>query len=246
MRILFAGESWMSHTIHVKGFDSFTTSTYSEGVKWIKEAFEHNGHTFEYIPGQDVSNKFPFVLEDLLKYDIIILSDIGANTFLLNEKTFNQSVKLPNRLELIREYVNQGGAFLMIGGYLTFSGIDGKAKYHGTAVEECLPVILKETDDRREIPQGGRPAVIKRDHEIFDGIEGDFPEILGYNQFKAKENTEVLMKIFDDPFLVVGSYGKGKTAAFATDCSPHWAPPEFVDWKGYRVFWNNILTYLKK
>ncbi|MBP7979955.1 MAG: cytoplasmic protein, partial [Sebaldella sp.] len=27
-KILIAGESWTSHTIHIKGFDTFTTSKY--------------------------------------------------------------------------------------------------------------------------------------------------------------------------------------------------------------------------
>ena len=35
-KILIAGESWMSHTVHVKGFDSFTTSVYEEGIEYIK------------------------------------------------------------------------------------------------------------------------------------------------------------------------------------------------------------------
>ena len=39
-KILIAGESWTSHTIHIKGFDTFTTSVYEEGVKWLKEALE--------------------------------------------------------------------------------------------------------------------------------------------------------------------------------------------------------------
>ena len=31
MRVLLAGESWTMHTIHQKGFDSFTTTAYAEG-----------------------------------------------------------------------------------------------------------------------------------------------------------------------------------------------------------------------
>ena len=32
-KILLAGESWTSHTIHIKGFDSFFTSFYEEGAE---------------------------------------------------------------------------------------------------------------------------------------------------------------------------------------------------------------------
>ena len=37
-KVLLAGESWMSYTTHVKGFDSFYTSTYETGEKWLKAA----------------------------------------------------------------------------------------------------------------------------------------------------------------------------------------------------------------
>ena len=42
-RVLLAGESWMSYTTHVKGFDSFYTSVYETGEKWLKEALEKGG-----------------------------------------------------------------------------------------------------------------------------------------------------------------------------------------------------------
>lgn len=243
-KILFAGESWTSHTIHVKGFDSFTTSKYEEGVQWIRAAFEKNGHEFIFIPGQDVSAKFPYSMEELQSYDLLILSDIGANSFLLSEKTFTQSEKVPNRLKMIQEYVKEGGSFLMIGGYLSFMGIDGKGRYHNTPIEECLPVMMQEVDDRRECPEGISPKIADKVPEVFQNIPDLFPDVLGYNQFIAKPDSRVLMKVGDDPFLVVGTYGKGKTAAYASDCSPHWAPPEFVNWDGYPVFWNNLADYL--
>ena len=39
-RVLIAGESWTVHSIHQKGFDSFTTTEYAEGVRWLREALE--------------------------------------------------------------------------------------------------------------------------------------------------------------------------------------------------------------
>jgi hypothetical protein len=43
-KILIAGESWTSFTTHVKGFDTFTTSTYAEDVDGIRDAFESGGY----------------------------------------------------------------------------------------------------------------------------------------------------------------------------------------------------------
>ena len=43
-RVLIAGESWMTHSIHVKGMDSFTTSAYVEGVEPLRRALTGRDH----------------------------------------------------------------------------------------------------------------------------------------------------------------------------------------------------------
>src|SRR5450756_154487 len=104
MRVLIVGESWTVHSIHQKGFDSFTTTDYAEGVEWLRSALEQHGHEVVHQPCHVASRKFPFTAKDLAEYDCVMLSDIGANTLLLHPETFAQSKSLPNRLETIREY----------------------------------------------------------------------------------------------------------------------------------------------
>ena len=118
-------------------------------------------------------------MEELKQYDLVILSDIGANTLLLPGATFNRSEKMPNRCNLIRDYVNDGGALLMVGGYLTFSGVDAKGKWHDTAVQEVLPVEVLTVDDRMEHCEGVKPVTVG-EHEALKGIPTDWPEVLGY------------------------------------------------------------------
>ena len=36
----------------------------------------------------------------------------------------------------------------------------------------------------------------------------------------------------------------GRSAVFTSDCAPHWAPPEFLDWPGYRVLWPNLIRWV--
>ena len=179
-KALLAGESWMSYTTHVKGFDSFYTSVYETGEKWLKEALEKGGYEVTFLPNHVAAEQFPFTMEELKKYDCVILSDIGANTLLLPAATFTKSVKMPNRADLIRDYVQEGGALLMIGGYLTFSGVDAKGKWHDTAVQEVLPVEVLTVDDRMEHCEGIRPVTVK-EHEALKGLPKEWPEILGYN-----------------------------------------------------------------
>ena len=62
---------------------------------------------------------------------------------------------------------------------------------------------------------------------------------MGYNRLIPAEG-EVILECQGDPFLTVRRVGQGRTAAFASDCSPHWAPMEFVNWAYYRAFWNQL------
>jgi uncharacterized membrane protein len=245
-KILIAGESWMSHTIHVKGFDSFTTSVYEEGVEYIKSALEEGGYEVDFLPNHLAADKFPTTLEELNQYEAVILSDIGSNTLLLPKSVFTQGKKLPNRLELVKEYVEKGGSFLMIGGYMSFTGIDAKTRYGETAVKDILPIRMLDTDDRVEAPQGFHPQVVK-EHEILDGIAKEWPHFLGYNKTIALEDRgEHLVTIDGDPFISVMEYGKGRTAIFTSDCAPHWGPVEFLNWEYYNKLWINILNWMTR
>ena len=244
-KVLLAGESWMSYTTHVKGFDSFYTSVYETGEKSIKRAFEEGGYEFTFLPNHLATEEFPFSLEELKQYDLIILSDIGANTLLLPGATFTRSEIMPNRCNLLRDYVLDGGALLMVGGYLTFSGVDAKGKWQDTAVQEVLPVQVLATDDRMEHCEGVRPVSVK-EHAILEGLEKTWPRVLGYNKTILKPEAELLATVCDDPFIALGEYGKGRSAVFTTDCAPHWAPPEFCEWKDYNRLFQNLACWLTK
>jgi uncharacterized membrane protein len=242
-KILIAGESWTVHSIHQKGFDSFTTTEYAEGVKWLREALDNGGYDIEYQPAHVAATDFPCELNDLNQYDCVVLSDIGTNTLLLHPETFNSSHALPNRLQLIADYVRNGGGLVMIGGYLTFQGIDAKARYHGTPVEDVLPVMIDPLDDRSEQPQGVKPVVVDNKHPIVSGLETEWPILLGYNRVKPKMGSSTIVKVDEDPLIVAMSIDKGRSVAFTSDCGPHWAPPDFVEWAGYARLWQQLIGW---
>ena len=136
-----------------------------------------------------------------------------------------------------------GGGLVMVGGYLTFQGIDAKGQYAGTAVEEALPVALMRADDRVESPQGVTPAVTDAAHPMLRGVPPDWPDLLGYNRASPKSGATLVATVGDDPLLVAGNFGKGRGVAFTSDCGPHWAPPPFVEWPGYAALWNGIAEW---
>ncbi|MRG88138.1 glutamine amidotransferase [Salinibacillus xinjiangensis] len=243
VKILFIGESWTIHMIHTKGFDSFESTKYEEGATYLLNRLRDSGVDVDYMPAHEVQVHFPNSREELAKYDSIVISDVGSNTFLLQNSTFYEMQIVPNALSLIRDYVQNGGGLLMIGGYLSFMGIEGKANYKNTVLADVLPVEMREKDDRIEKPEGVHPITKDHQHTITKGL-GEWPRFLGYNQFAAKSDADVLVEIESNPFLVVGTYQKGKTACFASDCAPHWGSKEFMDWNQYQTLWVNILEYL--
>lgn len=243
-RILVVGESWTSVETHCKGFDYFMTVSHNEGIKWLKAALENGEFLVEHLPSQAVAADFPTDPAILKEYDVIMLSDIGSNSFLLHPDTYVRSRRTTNRLKLIQQYVKEGGGLCMIGGYMTFQGIDGRGRWHGTPVEACLPVEIHFCDDRVEVPEGYEPQVVQGEHPILKGIPDQWPFLLGYNRVRTKPEGLNLLEHEGDPILIVGTYGLGKTMAFTSDCAPHWAPYEFLEWKYFDQFWQQAAQWL--
>jgi len=243
-RVLIAGESWVTHSIHQKGFDAFTTTSYHEGVGPLRSALEAAGFEVVYLPNHVAAADFPGTPGDLAGYAAVILSDIGANTLLLHPDTFDRSVPMPDRPAAIRDYVERGGGLVMIGGYLTFQGIDGRARWAGTPVEAALPVTMQLTDDRVEVPSGVEPVVRLPDHPIVAGLGARWPMVLGYNRVVARDGADLVVGVGEDPLIVAGTHGQGRAAAFTSDCGPHWCPPPFMEWEGYAVMWSQLVGWV--
>ena len=242
-KILISGESWVTHSIHQKGFDSFTTTSYQEGVGPLRAALEAAGSTVDYLPNHVAATEFPDTAQELGVYDVVLLSDIGVNTLLLHPETFAHSIPKPDRVAAIREYVAAGGGLVMVGGYLTFQGIDGKARWAGSPVEDALPVTMKETDDRVEVPPGVTPSVLMANHPIVSGLPGSWPVLLGYNRVRPRPDADLVVAVGDDPLIVAGTHGRGRSVAFTSDCGPHWCPPPFVSWDGYATMWSQLVRW---
>ena len=242
-KILFIGESWFTYSVHQKGFDTFHTSEYVEGAIDFINGLKDMGMEVDYVPAHKIETDVPNTATEFKNYDVIIISDVGANSFLLGRRTFGKSIVVPNKLEAIKEYVANGGSLLMVGGYMSFTGIDAKTRYGESPLKDCLPVNMLPIDDRVEIPQGVIPKK-KGEHTIIKDLPDQWPNLLGYNRIIAKENTETLATVGEDPLLVIGAYKKGKSAAFASDLAPHWAPLEFVNWEGYTILWEKLIYWL--
>lgn len=243
LKVLLAGESWTSLGLHLKGFSTYTTGGYEEGGKVLIDALRLRGVEVSYIPNHLVPAQFPNTIAGLKMYDAVILSDIGADTFLLHPDTLTKSLRRPNTLKVMSDYVAEGGGLMMVGGFMSFSGFGGNACYHNTVFADLLPVRMLGHDDRVECPEGIHPQVVEQ-HPVLDGIDPEWPHFLGYNRLIAKPDATTVLREGNDPFLVLGSHGQGRVAAFASDCSPHWGSPEFVGWEHYPRFWGQLVEWL--
>ncbi|RUT34734.1 cytoplasmic protein [Arsenicitalea aurantiaca] len=249
MKILLAGESWISTASHIKGFDQFATATYHTGADRFVAMLEAAGMEVTWIKAHDVPQEFPTTQEALSAFDVVILSDIGANALLLHTDTWLRSIPTPNRLKAIRSYVRAGGGLLMVGGYYSFQGINGGARFRDTPVEDVLPVTILPQDDRLEVPEGFVPN-LRAEHDITKGLPLEAePVLLGLNEIRARPDAQTLLSATIDegrthPLLVVGTAGQGRSAAWASDIGPHWMPDRFLNWPGTPELFARLLRWL--
>ncbi|MFZ0039869.1 MAG: glutamine amidotransferase [Solirubrobacteraceae bacterium] len=245
-RVLIVGESWITQSTHIKGFDQFESSAYHTGVDPLRDALSAAGHEVVHLAAHSVAAELPDSRAGLDHYDVIILSDIGADTILLSPRTFLEGQITTNRLAVMRDWVMAGGGLAMAGGYLSFQGIGGRARYHRTPVEEVLPCTIDPWDDRVEVPEGAVASVVEHDHSILSGVPSDWPALLGYNRVHLREDALLLARFDGDPILAIREPGAGRTLIWTSDIGPHWCPESFLTWTGYATLWSQAVSWLAR
>ncbi|MEG2259387.1 MAG: glutamine amidotransferase, partial [Oscillospiraceae bacterium] len=151
----------------------------------------------------------------------------------------------PDREQAIYDYVIQGGGFMMVGGWLSFSGLQGKGLYGGTQFEEIMPVTCEPrgVDDRVEVTQGYSMDIHKPNHPIVKGLPWDEKyTLLGYNKVHLREDAELIASWRGDVQIATRQVGQGRSCVFTCDVGPHWGG-DMLQWSGYNVFWQNLVRW---
>lgn len=213
--MLVVGESWFTYTVHQKGFDAFYASGYEEGGEAFLAAPARWGSRRHLRALAPVHARVPGTTDGRDAYDVVV-SDVGANSFQLPASTFERSEASSDKTELLRGFTARGGGLLMVGGYLTFSGIEPKARWGRTPLAQALPVVVLDRDDRVEMPGGEGPAVVA-DHEVLQSLPTTWPVLLGLNEVTPKASARTLVECGGYPLLVVADYEQGRSAAFTSD-----------------------------
>lgn len=197
----------------------------------------------------------PGGLEEYLKEsNCLIISDVEAKCFHLYPSFFdrarreNRIVTFPDRLKVIKEWIHNGGGMMMLGGWLSFSGVQGRSGWGRSSLKEALPVECLLIEDLVESSEGFTAEIIEPEHPIVKGLAWDkFPPIFGYNEVKEKPEGQVLVRVKEtgDPLVVAGEYGNGRVFTYMSDPAPHWGI-NFELWESYDAFWLQALNWVKK
>ena len=197
---------------------------------------------------KDYIQKFPSRLEDLSKYDVVFLGDVGVAP----EQLTAEDCRL---LKGLVEYQASGLVFL--------PGWRGEqASLAGTDLEDLCPVVLdpvrKEgatSDDPRRLvlTEQGRKSLLTK---LADSAEENIavweslPGVQWYGPvLRAKAGSEVLA-VHEDaaneygriPLLVTRTYGAGKVLYMATDGAWRWR--KGVEDKYHYRFWGQVVRWM--
>jgi uncharacterized membrane protein len=250
IKALYVGDSEVVLNRYLVGADVIEQSYFNDNGRWFREAMAAEpGIEVRHIPPHGVATEFPATLDDLKRYDVVIFSDVGYNSMIFYPGLTPPYVYPlgPDRVGMVRAFVEQGGGFLMVGGYLSFAGLNGIARWADTNIETILPVNIAHHDDRVEVTQGFRFEVRQPEHPIVAGLpwkDADWT-LCGYNRVTLKQGAALIASYQDDPFIACWDYRSGRTAIFASDFAPHWAG-DFVHWPHYSAFWGQMLHWLAK
>jgi len=195
----------------------------------------------------------PGRFEELVaKSAAVIVSDVEAKCFHLYPDFFDRSKRTgrvetyPDRLEYLKDWVARGSGLMMLGGWLSFSGVRQTGGWRRSRLAEALPVGCLPSEDLVESSAGFAAEVIQPRHPIMRGLPWDsFPPIFGYNELIPRESAEVLVRIRETghPLVVTGAWGKGRVFVYASDPAPHWGI-NFELWAGYDAFWRKALRWV--
>lgn len=246
MKVLVVGETWMTSTTVINGVDSLPARVSShDSAEVFTGALRAAGLVVDRMPSHAVNTDFPASADALRScWDVVVIGDVGSDSFLLHPGMYGSGPAPADRLRAVADFTRAGGGLVMIGGYLSYSGYHGIAGYGRTALANALPVAMLDHDDRVECPEGVQPHVRLPEHPVLHGVRGDWPLVRGYNQVRSHQYADVLASVGDDPLLVVGRVGRGRSASFASDCAPHWATPEFLAWNHYGTIFSQLVRWV--
>jgi uncharacterized membrane protein len=178
---------------------------------------------------------FPGTYDELFRYDLVVLSDV-------NYKALGDIA-----MEMICDYVHEGGSLLVVGGPYAY----GNGEFEGSRFLDVLPVHLSGPFDLKWAGQGKSWKLKPNgtDHAVLGNVAFDQePRVFWHHFLTPKKDSIVMLQAGDKPALVVGRYGKGKVAALSLSPTGVGAQGEvpWWDWDGWFPLVRNLFVWAKR
>ena len=183
---------------------------------------QNQGAFYRYI------KPFPVTREEMYRYDVFVLMDIDTRAI------------PPQQINMLREYVEDGGGLIMFGGYFSY----GASNIKDTVLYELLPVTIEKA------PLGLRKAssssVLKVVQQVAFLQDLSFDEQLvcpWYHELVPRNDAQVVIVNGDAPWLVIRPAGKGRVIACAGTILGNQPPDKrmFYDWSSWQgCLWRMI------
>jgi uncharacterized membrane protein len=213
---------------------------------------------------QHSTRGFPHTLEDLLRYDVIINSDVPKESF--------TSLQLEHCVTFTVEH---GGGFVMVGGHTAF----GSGGYQNTVIDRIIPVAMEREFDVTDTVFTPRVPESAWSHPLMQlgSSESErraiwtakFPRLQGFNRVdRAKPGATVLLehpslRSSSGPYILLAAQeiGKGRTMAMTFDTTYLWGEHFQAAWgepapahqslarvandaRYYKQFWRHAVRWL--
>ncbi len=148
----------------------------------------------------------PHSIEELKQYDIVVFDDFSIKDL------------IPFQLTCIKQFYDEGGAVVMLGGRNSFAGTNICPGYQNTPIEDVLPVKLISSGMHKvvnyylklNVEQAGHPVMKElpwMDGFVFAISDANPEDVDGYTRgIEAKEGTEILAAELGSniPIIVLG------------------------------------------
>ncbi|MCG2660530.1 MAG: glutamine amidotransferase [Kiritimatiellae bacterium] len=168
-------------------------------------------------------NFFPATHDDLLGYDLIVLSDMEVGPDYANV--------------MVDDVVRFGGVGLLaLGGIKTFGG----GQWIQTALGELLPAEIRSPFDMKREQKGVR-AKVSAKHPVVAGVE--FPDKARFywiHEMFPKAGSAVVMTAGERPLVITGTVGKGRVVVVAGTCHGEPGAGQVEAWQ--TPAWIKLLT----
>lgn len=207
---------------------------------------------------EELAGGFPTTKEALFRYKAVMLGDIEASAFSLEQ------------LQMLEEFVRvRGGGFLMLGGRQTYAEGD----YYNTTIADMLPLTIDPGRRMVVPPDFSRPDAEPEDQGFkfvptAVGLESpilkfspetdansvlwsEMPGLTSINYLgRVKPGAVILAEKEEDqfgasePLLAVQRYGKGRSASLATASTWRWQMHMSHEDRRHERFWRQMIRWL--